>query len=211
MFPKMEAGSFEKMKQKIENHIKTYEDPILDENGKVVPKRQEAPAVDSDGEEIEDLRKDLELGDGVLKVNLGIPIIVVCNKIDLLIHGEKAKFLAENMDFIQKSVREYALQYGATVIFTSTLANKNLATYYQYIMHRLYNFDFNFQANILEKDNLFVPSGFDSLKQIEALKKGIIGAVGPDGMPLSFEDVIKPPHMSGSSKTVGGKGAPAGN
>lgn len=211
MFPKMEAGSFEKMKQKIENHIKTYEDPILDENGKVVPKRQEAPAVDSDGEEIEDLRKDLALGEGVLKVNLGIPIIVVCNKIDLLIHGEKAKFLAENMDFIQKSVREYALQYGATVIFTSTLANKNLATYYQYIMHRLYSFDFNFQANILEKDNLFVPSGFDSLKQIEALKKGIIGAVGPDGMPLSFEDVIKPPHMSGSSKTVGGKSAPAGN
>jgi hypothetical protein len=78
-------------------------------------------------------------------------------------------------------------------------------------MHRLYSFDFNFQANILEKDNLFVPSGFDSLKQIEALKKGIIGAVGPDGLPLSFEDVITPPHMSGSSKSAVGKGAPAGN
>jgi hypothetical protein len=100
MFPKMEAGSFEKMKQKIENHIKTYEDPILDDNGKVVAKRQETTAVGSDGEEIEDLRKDLALGEGVLKVNLGIPIIVVCNKVDLLIHGEKAKFLAENMDFI---------------------------------------------------------------------------------------------------------------
>lgn len=100
MFPKMEAGSFEKMKSKIENHIKTYEDPILDDNGKVVAKRQEATAFGSDGEEIEDQRKDLALGEGVLKVNLGIPIIVVCNKIDLLIHGEKAEFLAENMDFI---------------------------------------------------------------------------------------------------------------
>lgn len=76
------------------------------------------------------MRYELELSEGVLKVNLGIPIIIVCNKIDLLIHGEKAKFLAENMDFIQKSVREYALQYGATVIFTSTIANKNLNTYY---------------------------------------------------------------------------------
>lgn len=76
------------------------------------------------------MRKDLVLGEGVLKVNLGIPIVIICNKVDLLVHGEKAKFLAENMDFIQKSVREYALQYGATVIFTSTLANKNLNTYY---------------------------------------------------------------------------------
>lgn len=143
MLEKMEAGSFDKMKQKIEMHIKTYEDPIMDENGKVMAKR-ETKEVGSDGEEIEDMRKDLALGDGVLKVNLGIPIVVVCNKIDLLIHGEKAKFLAENMDFIQKSVREYALQYGATVIFTSTLANKNLSTYYQYMMHRIYNFDFHF-------------------------------------------------------------------
>ena len=141
------------------------------------------------------MRKDLALGDGVLKVNLGIPIIVVCNKVDLLIKGEKAKFLAENFDFIQQSIREYALQYGATVIFTSTLANKNLRTYYQYLLHRLYEFEFPHPANIVDKDSLFLPSGFDSLKQIEALKKGIIGTVGPDGQPLSFEDVIKPPHL----------------
>lgn len=120
---------------------------------------------------------------------------MVCNKVDLLVHGEKSKFLAENMDFIQQAVREYALQYGATVVFTSTLANKNLQTYYQYMMHRIYDFEFPFPANIEEKDNLFVPSGFDSLKQIEALKKGILGAVGPSGEALSFEDVIKPPHL----------------
>lgn len=47
------------------------------------------------------MRKNLALGEGVLKVNLGIPIFVVCNKVDLLIHGEKAKYLAENIDFIQ--------------------------------------------------------------------------------------------------------------
>lgn len=97
---------YEKMKKGIETHIKTYDDPELDENGKQIIKTK--PKND-DGEEIADIRETLELGEGVLKVNLGIPIVVICNKVDLLVHGEKAKYLAENMDFIQHAVREYAL------------------------------------------------------------------------------------------------------
>jgi hypothetical protein len=31
-----------------------------------------------------DIRLDMPLAEGVLKVNLGIPIIVVCNKIDII-------------------------------------------------------------------------------------------------------------------------------
>lgn len=31
-----------------------------------------------------DVRLDMPLGDGVLKVNLGIPILVICNKIDII-------------------------------------------------------------------------------------------------------------------------------
>ena len=31
-----------------------------------------------------DVRLDMPLGEGILKVNLGIPIIVVCNKIDII-------------------------------------------------------------------------------------------------------------------------------
>lgn len=81
-------------------HLKTYEDPEIDQNGKLILKKHKKADVDGSEEEVEDMRKDLALGDGVLKVNLGIPIIVVCNKVDLLIHGEKAKFLAENFDFI---------------------------------------------------------------------------------------------------------------
>ena len=165
MFSKMEAGHFEKMKQKIEMYIKTFEDPVLDEHGHLIKKRQdETEKLGSDDETVEDLKKELALGEGVLKVNLGIPIVVVCNKVDLLIHGDKAKFLADNMDFIQKSVREYALQYGATVIFTSTITGKHLNTFYSYMFHRIYNYEFHQQANVDEKDNLFIPSGFDSLK-----------------------------------------------
>ena len=41
-----------------------------------------------------DVRLDIPLGEGVLKVNLGIPIIVICNKIDIISqNSEKAKLL----------------------------------------------------------------------------------------------------------------------
>lgn len=31
-----------------------------------------------------DIRLDMPLGEGILKVNLGIPIIVLCNKVDII-------------------------------------------------------------------------------------------------------------------------------
>lgn len=42
----------------------------------------------------------MALPEGVLKVNLGIPIIVGCAKADLLVRGEKANMLEINLDFI---------------------------------------------------------------------------------------------------------------
>jgi len=50
--------------------------------------------------EAEDLRLEMDLPEDCLKVNLGIPIIVVVNKVDLLLHGDKKAFLEENFDFI---------------------------------------------------------------------------------------------------------------
>jgi len=48
-----------------------------------------------------DIRLDMPLAEGILKVNLGIPIIVLCNKIDIIHQtGEKAKLLQENLDFV---------------------------------------------------------------------------------------------------------------
>ena len=122
-----------------------------------------------------DVRLDMPLGEGILKVNLGIPIIVLCNKIDIIHQsGEKAKLLQENLDFIQMHLREYALLYGATVMFTSAKSkeSKNLDTLYQYVNSRLYNYSFASKPQIVEKDELFIPSGFDSLNLIRELCKG---------------------------------------
>ena len=117
IFPQMEAGKFDKMKQKIITHVKTYEEPQIDEHGKLIrkgrkeeKKREQGEDDGSEDSEVEDVRVEMPLPPGVLKVNLGIPIMVVCNKIDLLqSSGEKSKFLEENLDFIQKHIREYSL------------------------------------------------------------------------------------------------------
>lgn len=105
------------MKNKLSTFVKTYEDPTFDENGKLVVKLKNQKAIQKDKHEEEKqsqedandeneedeeqaLKAQMPLGEGVLKVNLGIPIIVVCNKIDLLVRGEKAQYLESNIDFI---------------------------------------------------------------------------------------------------------------
>lgn len=42
----------------------------------------------------------MPLPEGVLKLNLGIPIVVVCHKVDLISRGDKAQLLEQNIDFI---------------------------------------------------------------------------------------------------------------
>ena len=92
-------------------------------------------------------------------------------------------------------LREHSLLYGATVMFTSakTKESRNLDTLYQYINHRLYSFSFATKAQVVEKEELFIPSGFDSLNLIRELCKGSgMLTIGSDGQPLSYEDVLRP-------------------
>lgn len=53
MFPNMEPGAYEKLKQKLEMSIKTYEEPDVDENGKLIKKRKEEKANASDDSDLE--------------------------------------------------------------------------------------------------------------------------------------------------------------
>lgn len=117
MVPEMAIGAHEEMKKKIERHALSYEEPQLDDNGNLIIKHKEEFKAGGGGENDSDsadddmdVRLEMPLGEGVLKVNLGIPIIVICNKVDLInAQGEKAKLLQENLDFIQKHMREYCL------------------------------------------------------------------------------------------------------
>jgi dynein light intermediate chain 1 len=117
---------------------------------------------------MDDIRKEMDLSEGILETNLFIPTAVVCTKVDLIEHGEKEikKILEMNLDFIQYNLRKYCLSYGTTLLFTSSNSNQNIELLYNYILYRLYDEEFPYTSNINDKEALFVPTGFDSLELI---------------------------------------------
>ena len=46
-----------------------------------------------------------------------------------------------------------------------------------------------FKSEVIEKENLFIPAGFDSPTLIQELVKGSM-FVGPSGEPLLYEEVV---------------------
>jgi dynein light intermediate chain 1, cytosolic len=110
--------------------------------------------------------------------------MIVCHKIDLLFRNDKqARLLQNQLDIIQKHIRREALLYGASVMFTSAAqgAHKNLDILYQYCVHRLYDFTFPHTSQITEKESIFIPAGFDSLRLInQIVKTEAKGEVDPE-------------------------------
>lgn len=62
----------------------------------------------------------MPLPEGVLTVNLGIPIIVVVNKSDVLENSSdiKKRVLNEKQEYIQRHLRRQAIKYGGALIYT---------------------------------------------------------------------------------------------
>lgn len=56
-------------------------------------------------DEFKNLKNEMPLPEGVLQVNLGMPIIIACHKVDLLSRGASAQSLEQNIDLIQRYVR----------------------------------------------------------------------------------------------------------
>ncbi|XP_064025676.1 cytoplasmic dynein 1 light intermediate chain 1 [Pogoniulus pusillus] len=133
----------------------------------------------------------LPLGADTLTCNLGIPVVVVCTKCDAISILEKEHdYRDEHFDFIQSHIRQFCLQYGAALIYTSVKENKNIDLVYKYIVQKLYGFPFNVPAVVVEKDAVFIPAGWDNDKKIGILHENFQTLKAED----SFEDIItKPP------------------
>lgn len=123
-----------------------------------------------DQDEMDDIRNEMELPEGVLVTNIFIPSAVVCSKTDLIEHGEKdiKNIMERNLDFIQVSLRKFCITYGSTLIFTSTTQNSNINLLYEYILSRIMDNEFQIGSQTNDKQELFIPTGFDSLELIES-------------------------------------------
>uniref|UniRef100_A0A667WX93 Dynein light intermediate chain n=1 Tax=Myripristis murdjan TaxID=586833 RepID=A0A667WX93_9TELE len=133
----------------------------------------------------------LPLSDNTLTHNLGIPVLIVCTKCDAVSLLEKElDYREEHFDFIQSHLRRFGLQYGAGLIYTSVKEEKNLDLLYKYIVHKMYDFQFSTPALVVEKDAVFIPSGWDNEKKIAILYENFTTVTPED----PFEDlIIQPP------------------
>ncbi|XP_046914527.2 dynein light intermediate chain isoform X2 [Dermatophagoides farinae] len=127
----------------------------------------------------------------VLSHNLGLDIVVAITKTDYMSTLEKDyDFREEHFDFIQQYARKFCLQYGATLMYVSAKINKNCDLLYKFLIHRIYGLKFKTPALVVEKDAIFIPSGWDNEKKISILYDNI-QSFSPDD---NYNDVIMPPH-----------------
>lgn len=102
--PNLKLKTLEKLRERIVDLYKTYKEPELDKDGKLINKKirklnkiensdMNVENIDTsiidDQEMMDDLRKEIDLPEGVLVTNIFIPCAVVCSKVDLIEHGDK--------------------------------------------------------------------------------------------------------------------------
>ena len=81
--------------------MKLYEEPQFDEDGNF---KKEPIA-----EENLNLKLQLNLKEGVCKTNIGVPLVIVVNKSDVVNQAGERKRFEEDSEFILKHIRNFAL------------------------------------------------------------------------------------------------------
>lgn len=155
------------MRKNIENHFKFYVNPDKDKTEQDQPENQEGEGGDND--EFKQAIDEMDLEEGVLTVNLGIPIILICTKSEVVATGETMKYFQPRFDFILKHLREFTLRYGATLFFTSSKKGTNLDVLHEYLRHRFFEDTLSKSPEINNKESIFIPAGYDSPKLVQQL------------------------------------------
>ncbi|XP_064168670.1 cytoplasmic dynein 1 light intermediate chain 2-like isoform X1 [Anguilla rostrata] len=176
----------EEMKEMEQTMVTSFQEYTEPEEATPASPQRRAPAGGAEDEGVL-----LPLGENVLTHNLGIPVLIVCTKCDAVSTLEKEQdYKEEHFDFIQYHIRRFGLQYGAALIYTSVKEEKNLDLMYKYILHKMYGFQLTSPALVVEKDAVFIPSGWDNEKKIAILHENFLSVKAED----PFEDfILKPP------------------
>ncbi|XP_072013070.1 cytoplasmic dynein 1 light intermediate chain 2-like isoform X2 [Amphiura filiformis] len=178
------------LEQKLVRQFQEYQEPEEGDDAKSPRRTTTSNPSGPGGAGSEEDKVLLPLGDTTLTHNLGIPLVVVITKSDAISSLEKDHdFKDEQLDFIQQHVRKFCLNYGAALFYVSVKENKNCDLLHKYLLHRIYEFPFSSPALVVEKDALFVPSGWDNLQKISILYENMPN-INPD---QPYEDVIHKP------------------
>ncbi|XP_076321398.1 cytoplasmic dynein 1 light intermediate chain 2-like isoform X2 [Tachypleus tridentatus] len=177
---KFDPGQLEECKEKVKKRFNGYLEPGAELEGFSIFGRTRN----------ETLVAPFALDEHTLTCNLGLDLVVVVTKTDFISTLEKEfDYKEEHFDFIQQAGRKFCLKYGASLFYTSVKEDKNCDLLYKYLVHRIYGFPFRTPALVVEKDAIFIPSGWDSEKKISILYESLT-SVDPDD---NFSDIIIKP------------------
>lgn len=116
--PNLPLKMLESLKDRTVDLYKTYEEPELDKEGKLLNKKMKKKlnraqlnmsaqnsmddsmsrdaklddidvSLMEDQEMMDDLRKEMELPEGILVTNVFVPLMIICSKTDLIEHGDR--------------------------------------------------------------------------------------------------------------------------
>lgn len=179
---RMPPDVLEQHRQKVLKRFQDYIEPGDEIDGVTSPLRRSFIGPDDDA--------SLPLGEHTLRMNLGLEIVVIITKTDYMSTLEKDfDYKDEHFDFIQQAVRKFCLTYGASLFYVSVKEDKNCDLLSKYLVHRIYSFPFKTPALVVEKDAVFIPSGWDNDKKISILYENLT-SVNPDD--VYSEVIVKP-------------------
>jgi len=138
--------------------------------------------------------------ENALTQNLGVPIVVACCKTDVASTLERNyHFRDDEFEYIQQYLRRICIKYGAALIYTSTRENYNCEVLFEYLEHLLFDFDFVYQTQVLAKEALFIPCGWDSTEKINVDFRNQQVCSDPNA---PYDEVIKKPSSILQQETV---------
>ncbi|XP_015918347.1 cytoplasmic dynein 1 light intermediate chain 2 [Parasteatoda tepidariorum] len=138
--------------------------------------------------------------DEEIKTNLGLEIIVVITKSDYMSTLQKEfDFREEHFDYIQLAIRNFCKEYGAALFYVSVKEDKNIDLFLKYLVHRIYSFPFRTPALVVEKDAVFIPSGWDNEGKINILVDNLSSIKADDPY---HEVIVKPVNRKPLQKEV---------
>ncbi|KAI9361134.1 dynein light intermediate chain-domain-containing protein [Pilaira anomala] len=217
----------DELREKVEHYLQTYTEPVpvntfnmaasTSTSSTVVPPTPVVPLVTTTtaADQV-----TLPLTQGSLTNNLGISIVVVCCKSDAQNTLEQTlDYKDEQFDFIQQTLRCICMKFGAALFYTSTLQPYTFHNLRQYILHRLLttstkSYPFQLKAQVVERDAVLVPAGWDSWGKLRVLRDGFdcesvhqgwesdMDAVtdrqqpGSHGARGNYEEIISNPNVS---------------
>ncbi|KAI7829471.1 dynein light intermediate chain-domain-containing protein [Gamsiella multidivaricata] len=198
----------DELQEKLSRFLQDYNEPQSNQSAGTFNESQTFGIGSTDAQSVL-----LPLTEGCLTNNTGVPIIIVCTKSDHINNLERElDYKEETFDYIQQSLRTICLKYGASLFYTSIHHPHTYADLRQYILHRLLtpstlnnpqqqqqqqhqqpqhqqpsSFPFRLRAQVVERDQVMVPSGWDSIGKIKVLRNGFDCEGVADGWDMDMK------------------------